>query len=183
MPKRNNGSTVTVSGNNYTTIALVSGLANIPINPGYVSARLGEIAAAFEFFKFSRFRYRILPNSTTSVGGLRDVAVGYFPEETNANPTKAQIDEFTPCAHFAISSTGSSTPIAQTVPSAWKSVSKKILSGVPLSRYLCNASSTEDVSENQGTLWFGSTWTGDTGLIVIETEYTCTFSGINVGGL
>jgi hypothetical protein len=160
-------------------LALTGGLASSALTPNVLAARLGEVGAAFEFYKFTKIRYRILCDTATSEPEA-DLALGYYPEEPNSSVTHAEVQEFTPCAHFADSNTGI---VLQSVPSDWKRIPDSILNSTPSRMYQVNSANPEDPFLVQGTFVAASNNPGDTGTVCYEVEYTCVFKGISVMSL
>jgi hypothetical protein len=135
--------------------------------------RLVNISKAFEFYRYTRLRYRLLPIPPSN-GGTRFAAC-YLPEEPAAatTPVLANLLE-QPRLAFQTSS--------MTVPTHWETVPRQVLLGTSVKWYKTVLASTEDADLVQGSIIYaGDSVLGNNSLL--EIEYSIEFRGAESVGL
>jgi len=184
--------THTVVGKSMAFAAFSAGYAAIGMTPSGISAgRLTNVVKAYEFYRFTKLRFRWRPGSTTSIAfslaSPADFVASYVGEYPDAFPTYTGLLEFAPNCHFAPADYSSAIvqPVyPQTVPSEWATVSRDILQAAPVKWYRTASGAATDPDSVQGMVVLASSQgTSDIGTYVLEFEYTIQFAGQNVGGV
>jgi len=167
MSRRNKSKVTSISGRwvdeNATDNA---GYYSLLLRPG-VTVRLINVAKAFEFYRFTKLRYRIMEFG--SAGDM--VSVGYLPELSTIGSgvaTFLAVSELYP---------GQTRPGFYTCQQAWTNVPKQVLFGkTPTRWWKTSAASSEDLEIVQGE-FIGQQSSAAAKSLWIEFEYTCQFAG------
>lgn len=171
---------VRVTGKFVLSTGLTSSALVYPLYPA-TFPRLGNIAKAFEFFRFVRLRFRLLPGSASSASVENAMfAAGWLPEEAQGSIGVADVWELEPSCTLSVPGTAGSGQAfgVQTVPTNWATVSKARLFGnTPMRWYKTASASSEDAFVEQGQLLLASNAGSDTGHPYLEVEYTAEFAG------
>jgi hypothetical protein len=147
-----------------------------------LNTRVSDLAAAFEFYRYTKLRVILYPLDSSSAIGPDVLGVlGYFPEELTATPTSIPASSVYNCEKSCATAIGglNSTGVAAvgTTVNQGFTLSRRDLLDTPVKWYLCNAS-TEDTFLQQGTLIFAATTAAATNAIVanvgfeFEVEFT-----------
>jgi len=156
------GRVVTGVANSSTVNALA-----LNLNPGLIG-RTQNMAKAFEFFRFSKLRFRVHPGNTTS-----NSIVAYNPDITSVAVTYSQLLEQ---PYFAFDS------LTCTIPSPWCNVPRSTLWSTPTRWWKTNAATSVDSEIIQGQLLVATS--GATAAVTtVEIEYMCEFKGAQGSGL
>jgi len=158
-------------------VTLSSGAGAAGITPG-MFPRAASVSASFEFYRFTKLRFRILATSRSSISSPVDIVAGYLPEETGETSSYGSTLELLPNTHFASNSTaGTFAPM--TCHSDWAVVPRRVLCGnTPTRWFKTNAASTEDLFVQQGVVPIHSSSASDAGVMYIEFRYELEFTGI-----
>jgi len=135
------------------------------VDPAYFT-RLVAPAGAFEFYRFSKLRFRIHPAAV-------QVAASYLPEATTTTATYANIIHQPRMAHL----TG-----AETTPSPWINIPRGVLLGTATKWFKTQTATGTDPSITQGTLMV-ATASSAAATNTLEFEYVCQFRGGEASGL
>ncbi len=129
--------------------------------------RVGEIADAFDLFRVSEMRYRLLPNASnaTALNG-HIAACAYYPGITDTAPAAA--------ADIAENTTSVITGAGQSVPSQWCALKEPQIRGYP-QWYKTVVGTPDPADEQPGSFYVNSTLTS--GLVAVEIEGTFEFKG------
>jgi len=179
---RGKNATCFVSGKSlFTFAATVPGFVNVTPSAIF-SSRLIDISEAYEFYRFTKLHFRILPcsfcNSPPAIGTLW--ACGYIPEEakSGATPSTNAIFELEDSCSFAPPCTYSTAILQpQTVPSSWAKVSRSSLLSTPTRWFKTSEVNPEDAFVVQGQIWYNNT-SGDNGNLSLEVTWNCEFKGV-----
>jgi len=169
------------------SLTAASPVQNLEVSPTLFPRAL-NISKAFEFYKFTSFRFRILPNTygtndTAADVAPQDAVVGWLPDVADALPSYGGCLELDPVAHFAIGNIPASlAPMipCQTVPSEWRSVPRRTLDTLPTKWFKTASASIEDFVLYQGQIWCGvnSVPAASNVFVFVEFDYTIKYTGI-----
>jgi len=169
---------VRMEGGFSTSLTLVLGVAGISVDTS-LAPRLTAVAGAYEYYRFTKLRFRQRPGSLWLTGISADRAVGFSPT-LGAGTTYANVKELQPVCHFAPSGPSGSNQVAvQTVPSEWVNVPKQTLLGRTPTRWWKVAADAENPEVTQGQLRAASDSVTDVGTCLVEYQYECEFTGVN----
>ncbi len=170
-----NGQAIVFRGNGVFQFTLVAGAFLLPVNAA-LFARTTAQGAAFEFYRYRRFRFRILTGRSATTTST-DHAVGFVPGIADAPLAYAQTVELRPCAHFSpVATTGEAS---QTVPSQWVTVPAMTLFGSnPSKWWKIGAANAEEVVLTQGQLSAAANSATDVGTVLVEMDYDVEFTGV-----
>jgi hypothetical protein len=181
----------TVSGRSILFQNLASGYIGLAVTPSGISAgRLTNVLKAYEFYRFTKLRFRLRPGCTStlvaSLTGTADYCACWIAEVNSAGPSYAEASEQVPNVHFApgVAPVAATTPIyPQTMPSEWVSVPREILLGKQPVKWWKSNTTSVDPLVTQGVLFVVSSYSSDVGAVLLELDYTCEFAGANVAGV
>lgn len=145
------------------TSALVSGSASLGLTPS--SAAFGALSSmytAFDLYKFTKLRFRLLPNSAMASAQT----AGFYPEAVITNPT---ITNGTDCVNSTYINKDMS------VPSRWVNVPPEMMKGM-LNWWKCQPDTGDVDLEFEGILAISGTGIES---YYIEVEGTCLFKNPN----
>jgi len=197
MPRRGRGTkgpnkTIKVSGRSFAFASLSSGYSGVAVTPSGISvSRLTNIVKAYEYYRFTRLRFRLCPGCTSSVAfslsAPRDWVACFTGEVPATGIAYSNALELTPVTHFSAamySSTIVGPVYPQTVPSDWAVVPRSQLMGKTPTRWWRTATgSTTDPDSVQGDITIFSDTTSDVGVFKLEIDYDVEFSSPDSGGL
>jgi hypothetical protein len=173
-PRRAKAAVAQIEGRQLYRSSLAAGLQSIFLNPGNFG-RLLNCAKAFEFYRFTKLRFRLMP-SESSTATQQVLVAGYLAEIADTPPAFAGVTEMMPQSTVVLAGTG--TTSTQTVPGKWVNVPRNVLLATPVKWYKTVASSGEDIFLSQGTIWLASSSVADTAFLNLEIEYSCEFTGV-----
>jgi hypothetical protein len=130
--------------------------------------KLASMAALFQYFRFTRLRWRLIPSNTASYQ-----ISGYEPDATSSAPNYSGVVGLPITSDAIYISTSSdivpSTPSKCVVP-------RRALVDQNLKWWRTVPITSEDVNfTNQGSLWVGCSVTFSTQILLMDLEYTCEF--------
>jgi len=179
------------------TISPSTSSSAFAIAPAFFT-RTTTVAAAFEFFRFTRLVWSMLPSvvSTTAAqpsGAVNQVCcAAYYPEQTDVTATTisvADCSENEGCScNVATSVSTNAAPFVGTVGTTCHvpgKAPKRVLLGVPV-RWYITSSTSEDKNVQQGALIVATGATlssAETGFVNLLFSYTCEFKGRSTAGL
>lgn len=143
-----------------------SGLAQQNLLPS-TFPRVLEAADAFDMYRVSKFKFRLLGTTTATTGANNEIQVaGFYPGVTDNAP--ASVNDISENVYSAVR-------CGMTVPTEWVNIPKVVLQGyVPW--YKTVAGSIDAALERFGTMFFFTSG-GSTTTIVIEYRGEFEFKG------
>jgi len=142
------------------------------------------VSGAFEFYRFRRLSFRILPRAAPGVNyaatAVGDLILAYLPEESTVTPSFANLSEQTFAVVLPAATLNGVTVTAaptQTIPTAWMTVPSKVLNNQGPKWYKTAGATTEDLETLQGQLILATTGSTDTDNAIIEITYDVDFCG------
>jgi len=182
----------TISGKSFAFATLSGGNSSVAVTPtGISGGRTTNVVKAFEYYRFTKLRFRFLPGCTSSVAfslaAPRDFVCGWAGEVASGSVSYSNVLEFQPNTHFSAGMYSAAIvgPVyPQTTPSSWAVVSKRQLTSLTdVKWWRTQSGATTDPDYIQGVLYIFSDSSADTGVYKLELDYTCEFTGPNANSV
>ena len=154
--------TVKIPFHNVFTFSLAAGISNLAIAPASLSARIAQIAEAFNLYRIDRFKYRLLPHTLAN----EIVVAGYVSDTVDGTVIFTSVAE---------SAAVSALSLQMNVPSDWAHVPSQVLRGA-LPWYKAVVGSPTTWEEQAGTINFASSNAASTTTVCIEIDGVLEFN-------